>query len=115
MQESYLPYPANTSGVADNCKVSILLEGLLRLLEREVGLLIWEGEEEGLAQAVEAGISAREARVGKSRYKKGTGRDREWEVGGRWLKASGARLRVLVQMTVAAKRSLEESEEVEED
>lgn len=90
LEESYLPYAANTSSVADNAKVSLCVEALLRLWNVHVGLE-WSGELEG---AVEAGIAAREAKAkrdGRGR-RKGEGGEEERV----WLRGSADRMRGLV-------------------
>lgn len=98
LEESFLPYAANTSGVADNAKLSLCVEALLRLWNCHVGLE-WSAE---LERAVEVGIEAREAKAkrdGRGRRRRGDG----GEGGGGeedrvWLRGSAERMRGLVEM-----------------
>ena len=89
LEQSYLPYAANTGSVADNAKVSICVETLLRLLDKHVGL-VWSEE---LQRAVEAGIEGRE-----SKAKKGTKKKEDVEGNRMWLRASAERIRGVVEM-----------------
>lgn len=87
----YLPFAANTSSVADNAKLSILVENLFRRYVKEEGCAYTEG----LRRAVEKGIEARENKV------KGTRRkiSRTEEVDDEnmvWLRGSSQRLRSLL-------------------
>lgn len=78
----------------DNAKVSLCVEGLVRLLEREVGL-VWG---RALEEAVEKGVRAREERA------KGGGRKKEGgEEGWRWLRGSAGRIRGVVEMAKMAR------------
>ena len=100
LEESYLPYAANTSSVADNAKVSLCVEALLRLWNECVGLE-WSA---GLKGALEEGIEAREVKAkrgGRGRRKGSEGQG----VGGGggeedrvWLRASAERMRRLVDL-----------------
>ena len=93
LETCYIPYTANTSSIADNAKVSLLIEALLRIIDRHKGLS-WTPS---LQDAVDEGIPAREKKA-KTGAKK---RDRHF-VGGVderiWLKASAARIRSVVAM-----------------
>jgi len=89
LERSYLPYAANTGSIADNAKVSICVETLLRLLDKHIGL-VWS---EGLQNAMEAGIEAREIKA-----KKGTKKKQDVEVNRMWLRASAERIRGVVEM-----------------
>jgi hypothetical protein len=89
LERSYLPYAANTGSIADNAKVSICVETLLRLLDKHIGL-VWS---EGLQSAMEAGIEAREIKA-----KKGTKKKQDVEVNRMWLRASAERIRGVVEM-----------------
>lgn len=89
LERSYLPYAANTGSVADNAKVSICVETLLRLLDKHIGL-VWSEE---LQNAMEAGIEARE-----SKAKKGTKKKQDVEANRMWLRASAERIRGVVGM-----------------
>ncbi|KAA6414123.1 MAG: hypothetical protein FRX48_02485 [Lasallia pustulata] len=104
LEQSYLPYAANTSSVADNAKVSLCVEALLRLWD-EYSRLVWSGD---LHEAVEAGILAREGKAkrnGRGRGRKGGSgrRAKGWGLGlGEedrvWLQGSAERMRRLVEM-----------------
>lgn len=95
LETNYLPFPANTNSIADNAKVSLCIETLLRLFDRYVGLA-WTPT---LQDAVEEGIRVREGkatRVGRKRGGAGGGGD-----GGDeriWLRGSAERMRTLVSM-----------------
>ncbi|KAF6218413.1 hypothetical protein HO133_005760 [Letharia lupina] len=89
---SYLPFPANTTSIVDNTKVSLCVETLLRLLDHHIGLA-WTP---GLHEAAEAGIKARTAKAKKKQTKRGT--DRDWGGDGTWLAASAERIRGVVGM-----------------
>ena len=69
LERCYLPFPANTMSVTDNVKVSLCVESLLRILDREVGV-VWG---EGLVRAVEVGIEAREEKAKRDGRRKGEG------------------------------------------
>lgn len=87
LEKCYLPFAANTQSVADNAKVSACVEALVALYQRHCGL-VWS---EGLQEAVEKGVEARErkAKEGKAklRVKVGSGGERAW------LKGSAERIR----------------------
>ena len=95
LETCYLPYTANTVSAADNAKVSLLVEALLRLLAQHVGLVTTPT----LKTAVEDGIAARE---NKAAAKAGVrrsdcvrrGEDLDWL----YLRASAMRLRGLVEV-----------------
>lgn len=93
LERYFLPYAANTAGVADNAKVSLLLESLLRLVLRYIGVKVTEG----LERAVRVGIEAREKKSGQDRRKKGVGK--KGDEGDRaWLVGSGERLMALLEV-----------------
>ena len=91
-EKSYLPYPANTSSIADNTRVSLCVETLLRLLDYHVGLA-WTP---GLQEAAEAGIKARAAKAKKKQNKRGT--DGDGSCDGTWLVGSAERIGGVVGM-----------------
>ncbi|KAI9758967.1 MAG: hypothetical protein M4579_002707 [Chaenotheca gracillima] len=95
LEESYLPYTANTNSAVDNAKTSLLIEALLRTVAYHVGL---EGTP-GLKEAVEAGIKAREAKAKPDgRKKSGNVGDRDaFETAKWWMSMSSMRMRTLVQ------------------
>ena len=92
LERSYLPYPANTSSIADNTRVSLCVETLLRLLDYHVGLA-WSPS---LQEAAEAGIKARAAKAKKKQNKRGT--DGDGSCDGTWLTGSAERIRGVVGM-----------------
>lgn len=95
LEENYLPFPANTSNIADNAKVSLCVETLLRLSDRHIGLA-WTP---ALQDAVELGIAAREGKATKARTHRKRGRDISGGGGGDekiWLRASAERIRSVV-------------------
>lgn len=97
LEISYLPFAANTSSIADNAKVSICVETLLRMLDIYGGLS-WSP---GLHDAAEAGIAARDnkaRKAGKKRSRDAIGNS----IGDDeriWLKGSADRIRIVVKMT----------------
>lgn len=80
LEDSYLPFAANTSSIADNAKVSLCVETLLRILNLHLGLA-WTPR---LQEAMEKGIDARDGKAKKSGRKTaraGGETEREWLVG----------------------------------
>lgn len=92
LERSYLPYPANTSSIVDNTKVSLCVETLLRLLDYHVGLA-WTP---GLQGAAEAGIKARTAKAKKKQTRRG--KDGDGNCDGTWLAASAERISSVVRL-----------------
>lgn len=92
LEESYLPFAANTGSIADNAKVSLCVETLLRLLNLHLGLA-WTPR---LQEAMEEGIAARENKAKKSGRKRGRGTGGEHER--EWLVGSANRIRSVIQM-----------------
>lgn len=92
LERHYLPFAANTQSVADNARVSLCVETLLHLLEKYVGL-DWS---EGLVEASEKGIEAREQKA----KREGKKRSGSGPIGGdrMWLRASAQRIRFMVDM-----------------
>lgn len=84
IERLYLPFSANTSSVTDNAKMSICIEGLFRLLQRN-NLLSWS---EDFERIVEQGITIREKK--SSRGKSKTEGERVW------LAASAGRMRACI-------------------
>lgn len=95
LETSYLPYAANTSSLADNTRVSLCVETLLRLLDMHVGLT-WTPE---LQEAAEKGVKARsaKAKMKKKKSKRG-GKDGGGECDGMWLAGSAERILGVVEM-----------------
>ncbi|KAL8915582.1 MAG: hypothetical protein Q9171_000147 [Xanthocarpia ochracea] len=103
LEGCYLPYPANTSSISDNAKVSLCVETLLRLLQGHCGLYWNHGH---LQNAVEQGIEAREQKAKKAGKGRGKGKgDGEGEK--MWLRASAGRMRALLDLV----RSQEQRED----
>ena len=92
LERSYLPFPANTSSIVDNTRISLCVETLLRLLDYHVGLA-WTP---GLQEAAEAGIKARAGKAKMKQTKRGT--DGDGGCDGTWLAASAERIRGVVGM-----------------
>ncbi|KAI9881584.1 MAG: hypothetical protein M1830_000148 [Pleopsidium flavum] len=93
LEQNFLPYTANTSNMADNAKVSLLVETLLKLLDKHIGL----NPTTSLSHAVRAGITAREKKVNGDRKKKGSTKKEE-EADRVWLNGSANRMRALLEM-----------------
>ncbi|KAH8684708.1 hypothetical protein BGZ60DRAFT_367404 [Tricladium varicosporioides] len=92
-ERCFFPFSANTSSVADNARVSILVENLFRLYLRECKRC----HASNLREAIETGIVARESKIkGDKRRKDTNRRTKQDESDLLWLRASGERLRLLV-------------------
>lgn len=70
LERCFLPYPANTIAVADNAKVSLLVENLVHVVLRD-GSEVFSCP--GFRGAVEKGIKAREEKVKKKTVGGGRG------------------------------------------
>ncbi|PHH79741.1 hypothetical protein CDD82_2198 [Ophiocordyceps australis] len=97
LEHCYMDLPANTIGLEDNAKLSLVVESAVQLL--------WQGDvlvySPGLQEAAERGIQAREAKVKKKR----TGRvraDASDAVARDMLTASAQRIRVLMEALKAS-------------
>ena len=90
LERCYLPFAANTNSIADNAKVSICVETLLRIFTM-YGELVWSTE---LQIAADMGIEAREGKA--KRLGKGKGGDAEEER--TWLRGSAERMRETIEM-----------------
>lgn len=89
----FLPFPANTSSVADNAKVSILVESLFRRFLRSCKCY----HKPTLGAAIKRGILARENKSKWDKRRKDNGvRSKDEENDWQWLRASGERLRSLL-------------------
>lgn len=93
LERYFLPYAANTASVADNAKVSLLLESLLRLVLGYIGVRVTDG----LERAVRVGIEAREKK-GCGDHRKRAGARVAEEKDRAWLVGSGERLRALLEV-----------------
>lgn len=90
LEKCFLPYTADTSSVADNARVSILVESLFRLLSTKGACEYTPALEE----AVETGILAREHRIsGDKRRKDSLLKKKAEEQDSIWLRTSAKRLR----------------------
>lgn len=96
LERYYLPYPACTSNITDNAKVSLLIEALLRLLAQDNKLK----RTNTLREANEEGINARERKTTEKsdgkRKMGGSAREEEEQVARAWLRGSSERLRGLI-------------------
>ena len=94
LEKCFLPFPANTSSIDDNAKVSILVESMLRLLMKLDKVYHYSG----LNSAVEDGILARENKIknGRGRRDNNSARRKEEENDRMWLTASGERLQSML-------------------
>lgn len=93
LEKSFLPYAANTTSIADNAKVSLCVETLLRLLDQHVGLK-WSPN---LQDAMERGVEARDRKASKKGKKRV--RDEGADDEKIWLQASAARIKAIVNVT----------------
>ncbi len=95
LERSFLPFPAYTSSVSDNAKVSILVENLLRLFLRNCHY----DRRQDLISAIENGILARENKIkGDKRRRDNGSRKKEGDSDKVWLTASAQRLRSLLAL-----------------
>jgi len=93
LEKCLLPFAANTSSILDNAKVSVLVENLLRLFLKDCGC----DYTPRLVSAVEKGILARESKIKGDKRRKDSGVKNKVEDSDLvWLKASGERLRMLL-------------------
>jgi hypothetical protein len=93
LEKYFFPFPANTSSIADNAKVSILVEMQLRLFLKSCQCY----HTPSLTSAIERGIIARENKSKGDRRRKDNGvRTKDEENDREWLRASGERLRSLL-------------------
>jgi hypothetical protein len=93
LEKCFLPFPANTCSVADNAKVSILVESQFRQFLKSCRCF----HTRTLGAAIEKGILARESKSkGDKRRKDGGVRAKDEESDREWLRASGERLRNLL-------------------
>jgi hypothetical protein len=93
LETSYLPFPANTHSIADNAKVSLLVESLIRLLGVHAGLVY----SDALEAAIKTGVRAREMKAKANARKKRDELIQEEEENWVYLRASSRRLRDLVE------------------
>lgn len=93
----YAPFAASKTGAVENAKVSLLVEGLLRLLLGE-GALSSEGDDGQLGGAVEKGIKERKARSEAEGRKKVGSRAAEEEEALTGLEASAERMRMVLDL-----------------
>ena len=97
LERCYLPFPANTNSMIHNTKVSLCVETLLRLLDRQFGLE-WTSE---LHQLTETGINSRiaKAKPTKAKNKRAKkGIDENDDCDRTWLISSSERIRMVVEM-----------------
>jgi hypothetical protein len=93
LEKCFLPFPANTSSVSDNAKVSMLVEMQFRQFLKSCQCYY----SPGLAGAIKRGILARENKTKGDKRRKDCGmRTKDEENDREWLRASGERLRSLL-------------------
>jgi hypothetical protein len=93
LEKCFLPFPAITSSVADNAKVSMLVEMQFRQFLKSCQCY----HTPSLASAIKRGILARENKtIGDKRRKDCGMRTKDEENDREWLSASGERLRSLL-------------------
>lgn len=94
LEKCYLPFPASTSSIADNTRVSIQAENLLRLFLKACD---WTYSA-SFGAAIEKGIIARESKIKSRRSKDSARRDAIDQEDMVSLRASGERLRTLSRL-----------------
>jgi hypothetical protein len=93
LEKCFFPFSANTSSIADNAKVSMLVEMQFRQFLKSCRCY----HTPSLASAIERGIIARENKSKGDRRRKDNGvRTKDEENDREWLRASGERLRSLL-------------------
>jgi hypothetical protein len=105
LEECFLPFAANTSSIVDNAKVSIMIETLFKLFALECDVELTEE----LIDAVDKGIAAREAKIIDRRKKRGA-KNKEEEEARLDLKASGQRIKWLLQAIERKEKGLIQSQ-----
>lgn len=93
LETYFLPWSANTMSISDNAKLGACVETLLRMLDAAEGLK-WTEKIEG---CLEEGIKAREGKATKERRRKGEATGGS-EVDRAWLRDSGERMRVVLEL-----------------
>lgn len=103
LEKCFLPFPALTSSIDENAKVSIMIEILFRIFLK---LCVCRYSQQ-LEQAIDKGIRAREAMFKPTKRKKPVGAKFKAETADNaLLEASGGRLRSL--LSIVKRQSLEE-------
>jgi hypothetical protein len=93
LEKCFLPFSANTSSVADNAKVSIIVESQFRQFLKSCRCY----HTPTLDAAIQKGILARESKSKGDKRRKDSGiRTKDEEIDREWLRASGERLRNLL-------------------
>ncbi len=93
LERCFLPFPANTSSIVDNAKVSVLVEIQFRQFLKSCRCY----HTPSLDGAIEKGILARENKIKGDKRRKDSGLVTKDEENNReWLRASGERLRSLL-------------------
>ncbi|TKA83923.1 hypothetical protein B0A55_00227 [Friedmanniomyces simplex] len=93
-EENFAPFAAGGSGASDNAKVSIMVEGLLRLLWRHGGLV----GRHSLREAVEQGVKARRERVAWDGRRRAGVKALEEEQAGMVMEGSVQRMMSLLEL-----------------
>ena len=94
LETAYLPWAANTTGIADNAKVGMCVETLLRMFDLEVGLT-WSTR---LEKAMEDGIKKREEKGRRKGRKKGEAGSGSGGMDEALMRAGAERLRMVVML-----------------
>lgn len=93
-ESHFLPFSANYVTCLENARVSLLVEGLLRLLVQYLDLEVTES----LKTNLERGIRARQDRAAFGARKKTSERSVEEDLAAGVLEASAMRMRLLVKL-----------------
>ena len=99
LENDYLPCKANSTTVSDNAKVSLLVEGLLRILLSQGNLHLTAS----IQSAVEWGIEARQNCAERDGRKRTAGRQKEEEWSQMVLEMSTARILAVLDALNAGK------------
>lgn len=94
LESAYLPWAANTTGVADNAKVGVCVETLVRFFDRKFGLT-WS---QALENVVEDGIRRREEKGRRKGRRKGEAGLGSGGIDEALMRAGGERLRMVVKL-----------------
>jgi hypothetical protein len=95
LEKCFLPFPAVTSSIDENAKVSFMIETLFRIILKDCRCVYTRGFE----RATEKGIKAREAMMKPDKRKKPSGAKYRAQAANKaLLEASGVRLRSMVSI-----------------
>lgn len=91
-EQHFLPYPANYTNYVENARVSVLVEGLLRLLVQYADVQVTAS----LRSKLKEGIKARKEKAKLGTRRKGLEKEAEADVAATILELSSARMLVVV-------------------